>query len=118
MKKIRIKEFSQRITIFVRTETGRDSEDYPVYTDNDLFSTWAKAETDGVEETETNKAAFDASRMVFTIRFRRVALDNRLFIRHNGLEYAVVGIDPCDFDRAYIKIHAKRVVLQNGFISF
>lgn len=112
MKKIRIKEFSQRITVFVRTETGRDSEDYPTYTDTDLFTTWAKVETDGAEEAEMQKAAFDGSRMVFTIRFRQVKIDNTMFIRHNGLDYAITGIDPCDFDRTYIKIHAKRVVLQ------
>lgn len=113
MKKIRIKEFSQRITVFVRTETGRDSEDYPTYTDTDLFTTWAKVETDGAEEAEMQKAAFDGTRMVFTIRFRRApVLDNTLFVRHDGLDYAIVGIDPCDFDRTYIKIHAKRVVLQ------
>lgn len=112
MRKIRISELRQRITVFVRTETGRDSEDYPTYTDTDLFTTWAKVETDGAEEAEMQKAAFDGSRMVFTIRFRQVQIDNTLFVRHEGLDYAIVGIDPCDFDRTYIKIHAKRVVLQ------
>ena len=114
MRKIRIKDFSQRITVFGRTVTGRDSEDYPTYANVDYFTTWAKAEyaTDGIEETETNKAAFDCSRMVFTIRHRQATIDNTLFIRHNGLEYAIVAVDPCDFDNTYIKIHAKRVVLQ------
>ena len=112
MKKIRIKELSQRITVFGRTVTGRDSEDYPTYTNVDYFTTWAKIETDGNEETDTNKATFDSSRMVFTIRHRQARIDNTLFIRHNGLEYAIVAVDPCDFDNTYIKIHAKRVVLQ------
>ena len=112
MRKIRISELRQRITVFVRTETGRDSEDYPTYTDTDLFTTWAKVETDGAEEAEMQKAAFDGSRMVFTIRFRQVQIDNTLFVRHEGLDYEIVGVDPCDFDRTYIKIHAKRVVLQ------
>lgn len=112
MKKIRIKELSQRITVFGRTVTGRDSEDYPTYTNVDEFTTWAKVETDGAEETETNKAAFDSTRMIFTIRYRRVPIDNTLFIRHNGLEYAIVGIDLCNYDYTYIRIHAKRVVLQ------
>ena len=112
MKKIRISEFRQRVTVFVRTETGRDSEDYPDYADTDLFTTWAKVETDGTEETDVQKAAFDGTSMVFTIRYRQVQLDNTMFIRHNGLDYAITGIDPCDFDRTYIKIHAKRVVLQ------
>ena len=112
MKKIRIKELSQRITVFGRTVTGRDSEDYPTYTDTDLFTTWAKVETDGTEETDVQKATFDGTRMVFTIRHRQARIDNTLFIRHNGLEYAIVAVDPCDFDNTYIKIHAKRVVLQ------
>ena len=112
MKKIRIKEFSQRITVFVRTETGRDSEDYPTYTDTDLFTTWAKVETDGAEEAEMQKAAFDGSRMVFTIRFRQVQIDNTLFVRHEGLDYAIVGIDPCEFGHIYLRIHARRVVVQ------
>lgn len=112
MKKIRIKEFSQRITVFVRTETGRDSEDYPTYTDTDLFTTWAKVETDGAEEAEMQKAAFDGSRMVFTIRFRQVQIDNTLFVRHEGLDYEIVGVDPCEFGHIYLRIHAKRVVVQ------
>lgn len=112
MKKIRIKEFSQRITVFVRTETGRDSEDYPTYTDTDLFTTWAKVETDGAEEAEMQKAAFDGSRMVFTIRFRQVQIDNTLFVRHEGLDYEIVGVDPCEFGHIYLRIHAKRTVLQ------
>lgn len=112
MRKIRIKELDQRITVFGRTVTGRDSEDYPTYTDTDHFTTWAKVETDGVEETETNKAMFDGSRMVFTIRFRRVPIDNTLYIRHNGLAYEILGIDPCEYGNVYLKIHAKRVVLQ------
>ena len=113
MKKIRIKEFSQRITVFVRTETGRDSEDYPTYTDTDLFTTWAKVETDGAEEAEMQKAAFDGSRIVFTIRFRRApVLDNTLFVRHDGLDYEIVGVDPCEFGHIYLRIHAKRVGVQ------
>lgn len=112
MRKIRIKELDQRITVFGRTVTGRDSEDYSTYTDTDYFTTWAKVETDGVEETETNKAMFDGSRMVFTIRFRRVPIDNTLYIRHNGLAYEILGIDPCEYGNVYLKIHAKRVVLQ------
>ena len=112
MKKIRIKEFSQRITVFVRTETGRDSEDYPTYTDTDLFTTWAKVETDGAEEAEMQKAAFDGSRMVFTIRFRQVQIDNTLFVRHEGLDYEIVGVDPCEFGHIYLRIHAKRAVVQ------
>lgn len=112
MKKIRIKEFSQRITVFVRTETGRDSEDYPTYTDTDLFTTWAKVETDGAEEAEMQKAAFDGSRMVFTIRFRQVQIDNTLFVRHEGLDYEIVGVDPCEFGHIYLRIHARRVVVQ------
>lgn len=112
MKKIRIKEFSQRITVFVRTETGRDSEDYPTYTDTDLFTTWAKVETDGAEEAEMQKAAFDGSRMVFTIRFRQVQIDNTLFVRHEGLDYEIVGVDPCEYGNIYLRIHAKRTVVQ------
>lgn len=112
MKKIRIKEFSQRITVFVRTETGRDSEDYPTYTDTNLFTTWAKVETDGAEEAEMQKAAFDGSRMVFTIRFRQVQIDNTLFVRHEGLDYEIVGVDPCEFGHIYLRIHARRVVVQ------
>ena len=113
MKKIRIKEFSQRITVFVRTETGRDSEDYPTYTDTDLFTTWAKVETDGAEEAEMQKAAFDGTRMVFTIRFRHLPyLDNTLCIRHDGLDYEIVGVDPCEYGNIYLRIHAKRTVVQ------
>lgn len=111
-RKPRISEFSQRVTVFVRTETGRDSEDYPAFTDTDLFTTWAKSETDGTEETEEQKAAFDGTRVVFTIRYRRIALDNTLYIRHNGLVYEIVGIDPCEYGNVYLKIHAKRMVLQ------
>ena len=113
MKKIRIKEFSQRITVFVRTETGRDSEDYPTYADTDLFTTWAKVETDGTEETDVQKATFDGTRMVFTIRFRHLPyLDNTLCIRHDGLDYEIVGVDPCEFGHIYLRIHAKRTVVQ------
>lgn len=112
MRKPRIKELNQRITVFSRTVTGRDSEDYPTCVDSDCFTTWAKAETDGVTETETNKAAFDSSAVVFTIRRRSVVIDNTFFIRHYGIEYAIVGIDPCDYDIAYIRIHAKRLVVQ------
>ena len=113
MKKIRIKDFSQQVTVFVRTETGRDSEDYPTYTDTNLFTTWAKVETDGAEEAEMQKAAFDGSRMVFTIRFRHLPyLDNTLFIRHDGLDYEIVGVDPCEFGHIYLRIHAKRTVVQ------
>ena len=112
MKKIRISELRQRITVFVRTETGRDSEDYPTYTDTDLFTTWAKVETDGAEEAEMQKAAFDGSRMVFTIRFRQVQIDNTLFVRHEGLDYEIVGVDPCEFGHIYLRIHARRVVVQ------
>lgn len=113
MKKIRIKDFDQRITVFGRTVTGQDSEDYPTYADAELFTTWAKAETDGTEETDTQKAAFDGTRVVFTIRFRHLPrLDNTLFVRHNGLDYEIIGIDPCEFGNMYIKIRAKRVVVQ------
>ena len=112
MKKIRISELRQRVTVFVRTETGRDSEDYPTYTDTDLFTTWAKVETDGAEEAEMQKAAFDGSRMVFTIRFRQVQIDNTLFVRHEGLDYEIVGVDPCEFGHIYLRIHARRVVVQ------
>lgn len=112
MRKIRISELRQRITVFVRTETGRDSEDYPTYTDTDLFTTWAKVETDGAEEAEMQKAAFDGSRMVFTIRFRQVQIDNTLFVRHEGLDYEIVGVDPCEFGHIYLRIHARRVVVQ------
>lgn len=112
MRKIRISELRQRITVFVRTETGRDSEDYPTYTDTDLFTTWAKIETDGTEEADMQKAAFDGSRMVFTIRFRQVQIDNTLFVRHEGLDYEIVGVDPCEFGHIYLRIHAKRTVVQ------
>ena len=112
MKKIRISELRQRITVFVRTETGRDSEDYPTYTDTDLFTTWAKVETDGAEEADMQKAAFDGSRMVFTIRFRQVQIDNTLFVRHEGLDYEIVGVDPCEFGHIYLRIHVRRVVVQ------
>ena len=111
-RKTRIKDLNQRITFVQRTETAHDSEDYPTYQFTDVFTTWAKVETDGVEETETNKAMFDGSRMVFTIRFRRVPIDNTLYIRHNGLAYEILGIDPCEYGNVYLKIHAKRVVLQ------
>ena len=113
MKKIRISELRQRVTVFARTETGRDSEDYPTYADTDLFTTWAKVETDGTEETDVQKATFDGTRMVFTIRFRHLPyLDNTLCIRHDGLDYEIVGVDPCEFGHIYLRIHAKRTVVQ------
>ena len=58
------------------------------------------------------KAAFDGSRMVFTIRFRQVQIDNTLFVRHEGLDYEIVGVDPCEFGHIYLRIHAKRTVVQ------
>ena len=112
MRKPKIRELDQRITVFVRTETGSDSEDYPQYTDTDLFTTWAAIETEGPQETETGKAAYDFTSAAFIIRYRRAAIGNSLYIRHNGLVYAVVGFDPGGFHHEFLVLHAKRAVVQ------
>ena len=112
MKTPRIKELNQRITVFGRNVTGSDSEDYPVYNETEHFTTWAKVESDGTEETETGKAAFDMTRVVFVIRYRQTVIDNTLYIRHNGLDYEIMGVDNFSLGREYIIIHAKRTVLQ------
>ena len=112
-KKTKIKELNQRITFFKRTETGQDEEDYPVYEPEDIFTTWAKAESGGTDETEANKATFDRTEIVFTIRYRKSAvITNDMFVRHMGLDYEITGIEPVDFGREYLKISAKRTVLQ------
>lgn len=113
MRKTKIKELNQRITFFKRVEVGTDSEDYPVYQSEDIFTTWAKAESGGTKEDEENRATFDRTDIVFTIRYRKSAeISNDMFIRHLGLEYEITGIEPVDFGREYLKISAKRTVMQ------
>ena len=112
-KKPKIKELNQRITFFKRIEVESDSEDYPIYKTQDVFTTWAKSENGRIKEDEENKAAFNFTDIVFTIRYRKSAeISNDMFIRHLGLEYEITGIDPVDFSGEYIKISAKRTVVQ------
>lgn len=112
-RKTRIKDLNQRITFVQRTETAHDSEDYPTYQFTDVFTTWAKADSGGTEEAEDNKAMFDRSEVVYTIRFRlSPVISNDMYIRHLGLMYEIISIDPVDFGREYIRITAKRTVLQ------
>lgn len=113
MKKPKIKELNQRITFFKRIEVGTDSEDYPIYQSEDIFTTWAKAESGVIKEDEENKAEFDFTNIVFIVRYRKsTEISNDMFIRHLGLEYEITSIEPLDFGREYVKISAKRMVIQ------
>lgn len=109
---MKIKELNQRITFCERNEIGRDSEGFPKYRTDDIFSTWAKAEG-GTNESETNNATFDGTMIIFTIRYRSSPeITGDMIIRHLGKEYEIKGIEPVDFERKYLKIAAKRMVVQ------
>lgn len=109
---MKIKELNQRITFCERNEIGRDSEGFPKYRTDDIFSTWAKAEG-GMKESETNDAVFDNTEIVFTIRYRESPeITGDMLIRHSGKEYEIIGIELVDFERKYLKISAKRMAVQ------
>lgn len=111
---MKIKELSQRITFCKRHEIGRDSEGFPKYRTDDIFSTWAKAEKGGTNESETNNATFDDTMIIFTIRYRSSPeITGDMLIRHSGKEYEIIGIELVDFERKYLKISAKRMAVQS-----
>lgn len=102
-------ELCKRIEIIQKINSGTDTDGYPIITETVFHSCRAKfSRTSGTEAIRAN-ADFETLNVRFLIRHTKKAIDRKMIVRYDGVDYEISYINDYEDSHQYIEIWASEV---------